>query len=221
MIKIRLNNHIKYFLIIILCFILSPAVFAVERAGVQYVIPIDYSMINETKLKNEADAMYTDYLESQDAKQKQVLLYRMLSACSVLGNVDKENPLYFTRLGIIFDKLGKDRYAKSNFCRAVNLIPNYPYAYYSFANYYFDRGKLRIALREYMRAYNTGYQNHYYTLYQVGTIYEKFGDFEKANSFFRRALSLKYSEELNQKIQNLDELLKNNSLYNEQRGMRK
>ena len=219
MIVIRLNIFIKT-LIFFGIFLISNHAYSVQQGQVQYVIPIDYSMINETELKNEAQSLYDDYLKTEDDVQKKILLDRMLSAYSVLGNVDEENPLYFTRLGIIFDKMGKDKYAKSNFCRATNLIPNYPYAYYSYANFFFERGKYRLALREYMRAYNVGYQNNYDTLYQIGIIYEKFGDFTSANSFYKRALSIKYSDELNTKIKKLEELLTKNSLYDNQRGMR-
>jgi len=219
MIIIRLKSYLfKYIVLSFIFLTFIQSAYSVQSGQIQYVIPIDYSMIDETELKNEAESLYQDYINATDEIQKRNLLDKMLSAYSVLGNVDEGNPLYFTRLGIVFDKLGKDRYAKSNFCRASNLVPNYPYSYYSYANFFFERGKYRLALREYMRAYNAGYQNNYDTLYQIGVIYEKFGDFASANSYYKKALSLKYTEELNIKIQKLENIIRVNPLYNDTKG---
>ena len=199
-------------LLLILCFC---PVFAAQKGGVQYVIPIEYSLIDENELANEAENFFQQYLSVEDEKQKQVLLQKMLSNYSILGEIDKENPLYFTRLGIVYDKLGKDRYAKSNFFRSENLEPNYPYAYYSFANYYFDRKEFKKALKEYLRAYNAGYQNHYETLVRIGTIYQKLGDFTSAINYYNMANAVKPTEEISAKILLLEELLQKNSLYNQ------
>lgn len=195
--------------------------FSVQQGGVQYVIPIDYSIIDEAALNNEAESLFSSYMAAEDEKQKKILLERMLSSYSILGNIDKGNPLYFTRLGIIFDKMGRDRYAKSNFCRATNLVPDYAYGFNCYGDFFFERSMYIKALREYMRAYNAGYQNNYDTLYQIGSVYEKLGDFTSAVGFYRKASAVKSSPELSEKIKNLEELLKNNSIYDEQRGMRK
>lgn len=201
-----------FFIVFSLCTNLA---FAVQQGGIQYTIPIEYSLFDEKEVNAEAESLYQRFLTSEDERQKYILLETMLGKYTILGEIDKENPLYFTRLGIIFDKMHKDRWAKSNFFRSTNLNPNYPYANYSFANYYFDRKDFRKALREYLRAYNTGYNNHYETLYQIGTIYEKYGDFSSAINFYNKALAIKYSEELRAKIVSLEDLLGKNSLYNQ------
>lgn len=195
--------------------------FSVQKGQVQYIIPIDYSAIDENAMNNEAEGLFQSYMKAEDEKAKKILLEKMLSSYSILGSINKENPLYFTRLGIIFDKMGRDRYAKSNFCRATNLVPDYAYGYNCYGDFFYTRYMYRKALREYMRAYNAGYQNNYDTLYQIGSIYEKFGDFSSAIGFYKKANSIKSSPELNERIKKLEELLKNNSLYEEKRGMRK
>ena len=192
--------------------------FGVQQGGIQYSIPTDYSKINETELNNEAETLFQRFLQTEDPQQRFHLLNQMLSDYSILGEINKDNPLYFARLGIIYDKLGKDRYALSNFSRSSNILPNYPYAYYSFGNFYFDRGRYIKALIQYKKAYNSGYDNHFYNNYQIGRIYEKFGDFSAAITYYKRALVINDSVELRQKIQELEELLNNNPLYKQRRG---
>ena len=207
------------FIIFCLIFILASNItYSVQRGGIQYTIPTDYTKINEVQLNNEAENLFQRYINSTDPKQQYILLNQMLSDYSILGEINKDNPLYFARLGIVYDKLGKDRYAISNFCRSSNLIPDYPYAYYAFGNFYFDRGRYIKALKQYKKAYDFGYSNHYYTIYQIGRIYEKFGDYTSAITYYKRALVYNDSEELRQKIQTLENLLENNSLYNQRRG---
>ncbi|MCR5266655.1 MAG: tetratricopeptide repeat protein [Cyanobacteria bacterium RUI128] len=192
--------------------------FGVQRGSVQYSIPTDYSKINEAELSTEAENLFQAFLTSEDPKQRYIILNQLLSDYSILGEINKDNPLYFARLGIVFDKLGKDRYAISNFSRSANILPDYPYAYYSFGNFYFDRGRYIKALKLYKKAYDSGYDSHFYNIYQIGRIYEKFGDFSSAILYYKRALVFNDSPELRQKILELEELLNNNSLYNLRRG---
>ena len=218
MIKIKLYKHL---LVLFLILTFAGITQAVQRGGVQYTIPVEYSAINESELNTEAETLFQRYLKSDNANQQLILLEQMLSDYSILGEINKENPLYFTRLGIIFDKLGKDRYAKSNFFRSTNLDQNNPYSYYSFGNFYFDRKQFRKALGLYQKAYNCGYNNHFYTLYQIGVIYEKLGDYSSAIKFYKEAQGYKDTEDIQLKIHTLDELLKVNSLYNQERGVKK
>lgn len=207
---------VKHFIILVLLiFGFSIPSFAVQKGQVQYTIPIDYSLFNESELNSEAESFYKDYLKTNDEKMKQMLLVKMLSDYCILAEINKGNPLYFTRLGIIYDKLGKDRYAKSNFFRSTNLVPDYPYSFYSFGNYFFERKDYKKALREYLKAYNCGYDNDYDNLYQIGTVYEKFGDFSESIKFFKKALVVKDSEELRAKILKLEEIYEANPLYDQ------
>ncbi len=202
------------FLIFFILFFSSTA-FGIQKGGVEYSIPIEYSLLNEKQINADAEQLYSKFNSSSDEKQKQILLEQMLWDYSILGEIDNENPLYFTRLGIIYDKMKKDRYAKSNFFRSQNLIPEYPYSAFSFGNFYYDRKEYRKALKEYLKAYNTGYSNHYDTLFKIGTIYKIYGDFSEAIKFYKRASIIKNTPELSSEIVKLEDLLQNNSLYNQ------
>ena len=193
-------------------------VYGVQRGGIQYSIPTDYTRINEAELNKESETLFQQFLKAEDPRQKQILLNQLLSDYSILGEINKDNPLYFARLGIVYDKLGKDRYAISNLSRSANIIPDYAYAYYAFGNFYFDRAKYIKAMKFYQKAYNSGYNNHFYNIYQIGRIYEKFGDYTNAILYYKRALVYQDSEELRQKIQVLENLRSNNSLYDQKRG---
>lgn len=214
MIKIK---FLIFFLLLVCSF---NQVFAVHSGKVEYVVPIDYSLINENEVNAEAEKLFNRYMEADSLDEKKKLLDLMLQKYNTLALVNIENPLYFTRLGIIYDKLGNDRYALMNFYRGSNLENNYPYAFQSFGNYFFDRYEYKKALRLYKKAYDCGYNTNYDTLFQIGVIYEKYGDFTNALKFYKDALKLKKTEELENRILLLEELLTKNSLYNQKRGLR-
>ena len=194
-------------------------VFAVQKGVIEYSVPIDYSLIDESSLNEHAELLFSEYSTSSDETLKKGLLLELLSDYTILSNINKDNPLYFTRLGIIYDKLGKDRWAISNFCRGSNLVPDYAYAFHSFGNYYFNRSEFRKALNEYLRAYDYGFDKHYENLYQIGIVYEKLGDFSLSIRYLKLAQACKESEDLAKKIQLLEEMLEKNSLYNQKRGV--
>ena len=202
----------RFIVILALLFILNP-VWAVQRGGVQYSVPTDYSRINETQLSAEADRLFKQYFSSVDEAQKEKLLYSILSDYAILGEIDRENPLYFARLGIVYGKLKKDRYAKANFFRCTNINGKYPYGFYWFGNFYFERQNYRKALGEYLKAYKCGYNTDYDTLYQIGVIYEKLGDYKYSIKYYKQALLYNDSQELRNKIVKLEELLAANPLY--------
>ena len=124
MIKIRIARYLGLALVFIM--FITNSIQAVQRGCVQYTIPTDYSVFDEAALNNEAETKFQAYLNSENPQQQFVLLTQLLSDYKILGEINNENPLYFARLGIIYDKLGKDRYAKSNFFRSANLVPEFP-----------------------------------------------------------------------------------------------
>ena len=182
---------------------------------------LSITRINESALSSEAEDLFNQYFNTADENLKTRLLYSIISDYCILGEIDRENPLYFARLGIAYGKLGKDRYAKSNFFRCTNLNDSYPYGFYWFGNYYFDRQDFRKALKSYLKAYNCGYNTDYNTLYQIGVIYEKFGDYSYAIKYFKQALLYNDSQELRDKIRGLEELLEANPLYDARKRVEK
>lgn len=204
---------LRLLLVLSAIFLYIGPVLAVEKGGIQYSTPIDYSKINESELSQKAEQTYKLYIQTEDKDFQNKLLYSLVSDYSILGEINKENPLYFARLGIIYGKLGKNRLAKANFYRCCDLNGKYPYGFYSFGNYYFERQNYKKALKYYLKAYNSGYQNNYDNLYQIGIIYEKFGDFKFASKYFKQALVCKDSIELRNRIRLIDDLSGRNPLY--------
>lgn len=211
---------IRFLLTFLLCFFVANYAFAVKTGKVEYVVPFDYSLIDEASINSEAESLFNDYLKTENEEEKVKLLTVLLQKYSILTLVNLDNPLYFVRLGIIYGNLGNDRYALMNFYRGSNLDGKYPYAFSSFGEYYFLRSEFKKALRMYKRAYDCGYNVDYETVYHLGIIYEKYGDFTTAIKYYKEALALKQSEELKNKINILEELLAKNSIYNMERGIK-
>ena len=214
MIRIRLVRLFIFFLLFSGC---VNIVYAAQTGSVQYTLPIDYSLIDEAQLSSEAESLFDAYCKSTDENQKKILLNKLLSNYSILSETDHENPLYATRLGIIYDKLKRDRWAKSYFFKSENLREDYPYSFYSFGNFFYDRKEYKKALYEYLKAYNTGYSTDYDTLCKIGAIYEKFGDFKSSVKYYKQALLYNDNADLRAKIIKLEELYEKNPLYDLQR----
>ena len=97
----------------------SPA-FSAIKGKIDYSIPIDYSKINEQELKQVA----SEYFYNAEKLQEGVINDDMTNALmlySVLQSVNPENIEYPIRLGILYDKLKKDRHAKGNFSKAIGI----------------------------------------------------------------------------------------------------
>lgn len=194
-------------------FFISNTVHALETGKVQYTVPIDYTFLDEESLSKQAEEFFQIYMETQDKKA----LQNMLTTYCILTNVNKENPLYFVRVGIAYDKLKNDRYAKSYFGQSMSIQHRYPYAYSAFGDYWFERCRYRKALANYLIANDFGYNSDYNNLVKTGTCFEKLGDYSSAINFYRKALQYKpEDEELANRIQLLENKLMENSLYNVQ-----
>lgn len=207
--------RILYVFLLVIVININNLAFAVHKTGIQYSVPIDYTKINKVQLDKESELLYQRYSNSENKDSEIVLLNKLLSNYSILSEIEENNPLYLTRLGIIFDKLGKDRLAKSNFCKSVNLNNTYAYSYYSYGNYFYERKKYRKALKQYFCAYHNGYSSNYDTVYKIGSIYEKIGDYSNSLTYYNKALNMKYTEKLALKIQELQIMLNKNNLFND------
>ena len=157
---------------LILCFSLLPSYSAI-KGGVNYKLPIDYTKLNQTELETKADFYYKPALNS---KQLDENMTSALNLYSMLSNAYPENQIYALRLGRLYDVLGKDRYAKGQYYRAMGLDQSKPEPYYYLGNYFYKREEYRKALKFYLKAYDRGYSNHPQTIEKINTIYRKFGD---------------------------------------------
>ena len=188
------------------------SVMALETGTIEYKVPINYKYLDENAINNAAENYFKAYMETNDEN----MLKKMLSAYCLLTNINKENPLYFVRVGIAYDKLKNDRYAKSYFGQSMCIQNRYPYTYSAFGDFWYERCRYRKALKNYLLADDYGYSTDYDNLVKVGKCFEKLGDYSSAIDFYKKALSYHpENEELPVIIQNLELKLQQNSLYNE------
>lgn len=187
--------------------------FGVQFVNIEYDVPIDYSKIDKNALANQANQFFDYFEQITDTEYRKRYIQPLLNRYSVLSVMAPDDPFYFTRLGILYDELGEESYAKSNFFKATNLVPDYKYASYSFGNFYFKRGYYRKALRQYKLADGINSPYKYERFMKMGAIYEKLANFKYALIMYKAAYQEKNSTELYNKIQLLEDLNSKNMLY--------
>ena len=195
----------------LLLLLIQPSYSAIS-GSVDYTVPIDYSKLSEEELQAKAGFYYNLVLRSgnnniNDEMTSALNLYHMLA------HKNPENVMYLTRLGTLYDILGKDRLAKGAFFDAMGTKPNEPEAYYRLGNFYYKRQMYKKALRFYNEAYKLGYERHYETVYKIGDIYEKFGDTKSALRYLRQASLLNANSELDSKLMRVENADKINHEY--------
>ena len=102
---------------------------------------------------------------------------------TTLSNKCPTDTLYSLRLGILYDQLNKDRYAKSYYNRAIQTNNSLPEPYFYFGEFYFKRKIYRKALKMYLKAYDNGYSKDTRVLNRLNCIYTMFGDMENASYY--------------------------------------
>lgn len=190
-------------LIVLVIMGIMPSSFGAIRGKIDYSIPIDYSKLSEAELEDKAKVFYFNALkrnndEVNDDITNALMLY------SILLNINPENLTYCTRLGVLYDKLNMDKYAKGNFSRAIGIDSSNPEPYFYFGEFYYKRKIYRKALKYYGDAYQRGYQKNYDMLYKMGDIYEKFGDTRSALKYLNDASAQNPNKELDNKIKRVE-----------------
>lgn len=186
---------------------------ATQFANVEYTVPIDYSKIDKNALATQANQFFDNFIKITDKEYRKRYIQPLLNRYSVLSTIDPSEPLYLTRLAILYDEMGQNIYAKSYFFRATNIDPNYKYASYSFGNYYYNRGYYRRALKEYKKAVGIEYPYSYDRFVKVGSIYEKLGNYKPALNSYKAAFQEENNAELYNKILLLEDLSSKKVLY--------
>lgn len=208
-----MNRIIKYILLIACLAFTTHVSLAIQYANIEYDVPIDYSKIDKNALANQANLFFNHFEQITDEEYKKKYIQPLLNRYAVLSVMDPSDPFYFTRLGILYDIMGNDRYAKSNFFKATNLVPDYSYASYAFGNYYYKRGYFRKALDQYKRISSLPAPYSYDRFMKMGSVYEKLGNYKKALEFYKAAYKEKNGLELYNKILLLEDLNSKNLLY--------
>lgn len=208
-----MRRYIQCFLLLFVLLFEPSVTFATKYATIEYDVPIDYSKIDKNALANQANLFFNHFEKITDEEYKKKYIQPLLNRYSVLSVMAPEDPFYFTRLGILYDIMGQDTLAKSNFYKAINLVPKYPYATFSFGNYYYKRGYYRKALNQYKMALGISYPYSYDRFMKMGSIYEKLGNYKLALSMYKSAYQEKNGLELYNKILLLEDLNTKNMLY--------
>ena len=179
-----------------------PSSFSALKVGIEYQIPIDYKNLNKTQLEEKANFYYDIAIKNKRGNIDENMT-DALNLYTILSNQNPQETKYFIKLGYLYDIAGKDRYSKGNFYRAISLNNKIPEPYFGLGEYFYTHNQFRRALKMYLEAYKKGYSNHYKTLYKLGSIYEKLGDTRVALEYYRTASRIEPSEELDEKINQL------------------
>ena len=198
----RQLSIIFLFIFILITGSFSPA-FSAIKGKLEYSIPVDYSKINE----QETASVAREYYYNAERLQDNIINDDMTNALmlySVLQRVNPENIEYPIRLGVLYDKIGKDRHAKGNFSKAIGLNELNPASYFHLGNFYYKREQYRKALKYYNESYKKGLKTDYELLSKMGDIYEKFGDSRSALKYLREAQEQSPTPELENKIKQVE-----------------
>ena len=186
-----------------LCFLLITPSYSALKGKLDYQIPIDYSMLSEEELDSKAGVYYNLALKSYNGEINDEMT-SALNLYAILCNKDPKNIFYKTRLGFLYDVIGKDKYARGCFYAAIGVDKKQPEPFFRLGEFYYRRELYKRALKMYKIAYKKGYQEHYETLYKIGDIYEKFGDTEAALRYLKLASQKSPNTELDNKIQRVE-----------------
>ena len=181
----------------------SLSAFSAVKGGIEYSIPVDYSHINE----QEVELIARKYFYNAERLQDGVLNDDMTNALMLYNVLQHANPdklEYPVKLGILYDKVGKDRQAKGCFSKAIGIDNTNPLPYFYLGEFYYKRQLYRRALKYYNETYKRGFENNYNLLYKMGDIYEKFGDTRSALKYLQEAAIQSANPELENKIKRIE-----------------
>ncbi len=183
---------------------------ATIQGGIDYKISIDYSKLDEKELQQKADFYYSYAIKTGNLDEN---MTSALTLYHILAHKNPENIYNLTKLGTLYDLIGKDRTAKLAFYDAIGINSQKGEPYFRLGNFYYRRELYKKALKMYKEAYKKEYSNHYETLYQIGDIYEKFGDTEAALKYLNLAKKINPNTELDNKILKVENTHKINNEY--------
>lgn len=176
--------------------------FAAYQGKIDYMIPIDYTQLNQAELEEKAEFYYNRALKTyNDSINDEVT--SALNLYTILTKKCPENQLYPVKLGYLYDITGHDRLAKSCFFQAMGIDTKKPLPYFYLGEFYYRRQSYKNALKFYKRAYDNGYSENYDTLYKIGDIYEKFGDTKASLKYLNVAAKINTNSDLEHKIERI------------------
>ena len=121
-----------------------------------------------------------------------------ISLAGCLPSFDPEAEEHFWQ-GIEYEQQGNNTLAMEEFTKAIELDPEYYYAYYNRALAYCRNGELESCIADYNKAIELNPDNVYWTI-ERGFLYMKLGDREKAIYDLERAQELGVPYEYRQRV---------------------
>ena len=147
--------------------------FGAFKGGIEYTIPIDYEQINESEFAQKADFYYNKVYSldgTKDDMSQALILYSALNK-KCPWNID-----YSIRLGNLYLKNNKYRYAKGCYCQAMGIDAKRPEPYYYLGDLYYKREQYRSALKMYKRASEYGYADNIDNINKINKIKRMLGE---------------------------------------------
>lgn len=187
--------------------------FCAIRGGISNSLPIYYNNLSENELLDKGKVYFHNAMMLKNGEINEDMT-QALNIYTILQNVNPENIDYPIALGRLYDKLGKDRYAKGGFSRAIAVNPANPKAYFYFGEYYYSRNLYRKALKYYNEALKNGFETNYDLLYKMGDVYEKLGDTRSALKYLKDAEKQSPNSELSARIKRVETENSVNGVYN-------
>ena len=204
-----MRQLIKIFLIFFIIVITLPSYSAI-KGGLEYQIPIDYSKLSESELEEKAGFYYNLAMKTGSLNEE---MTAALNLYHMLAHKNPANIEYKTRLGTLYDLIGKDRYAKGCFYDAIGVDKSNPEPFFRLGEFYYRREMYKRALKMYRIAYRNGYIKHYDTLYKLGDVYLKLGDTQSSLKYLKLASEISPNAELTDKITRAENADKLNQEY--------
>lgn len=177
--------------------------FSAVKGGINYTIPVDYSNLSEEEVEKKAN----EYFYLAEKLQDNIINNDMTNALMHYSILEKINPKkieYTVKLGILYDKIKKDRRAKGCFAKAISINSQSPLPYFYYGEFYYKRESYRKALKYYNEAYKHGFKNNYDLLYKMGDVYEKLGDTRSALKYLNEARNQNPNEKIEEKIKHVE-----------------
>lgn len=202
------NNFI---IITVICVLLAAPCFAVEKGFIKYDDEIiDYSVLNDEKIRTDADYFWDIYEQTKDKKY----LGTAMGKYYILTQIHPVEIYPMVQLARTYDEKHLDKFAKEYFNTGLNINKYDPYLNYYFGDFYYKRADYKRALRHFKIAYRNGYTEYYDLNYKIATIYEKFADLLNAKYYYERAYSINSNNSfLKDKVLQIDSLNYEQSEY--------
>ena len=128
---------------------------AALKGGLEYSIPLDYDLINETEFAQKAENYYNLAISNSNGKMNSDVTNALI-LYSVLCNKKPDNIDYALKTGNLYMLIGKNRYAKGYFYQAMGIDVSKPDSYFYLGELFYKQEQYRKALKMYEKAKERG-----------------------------------------------------------------